>query len=244
MAMKRCWLPNLFTIANLFCGFLAMTFIVHAIEANSLAEAGTGAASNGWFVWAGLTICSAALFDALDGRIARALRVSSPFGKELDSLADVVSFGAAPALLVYEQVLRQHDLRGLWMGVAGLFVCCGAARLARYNISTANHRFFLGMPIPAAGLAVTGLAIYPSHIQPQVLAMIVLCVAVLMISTLRYPNPEYLLLDAPVPVRLLFLGLFVVAITNMRDWFFLLPVSYMVYGLVDNVMSALRPNEA
>lgn len=242
--MKRCWLPNLFTIANLFCGFLAMTFVVHAIESNSLTQAGSGASTNGWFLWAGLTICSAALLDALDGRIARVLQVSSPFGKELDSLADVVSFGVAPALLVYEQVLRQHELHGLWIGVAGLFVCCGAARLARYNVSSANRRFFLGMPIPAAGLAVTGLALYPSHMEPQVLALIVLGAAVLMISTLRYPNPEYLLLDAPFPIRILFLGLFLVAITNMRDWFFLLPVSYMVYGVVDNVVLALRPNAA
>ncbi len=239
--MKRCWLPNSLTIANLCCGFLAMTFIMHAVETD-LVGADTGTPSNTWFVWAGLTICFAALFDALDGRVARALHVHSLFGKELDSLADVVSFGAAPALLIYHHVLRDHQLRWLWMGVAGLFVCCGAARLARYNVSTTNHRFFLGMPIPAAGLAITGLAIYPSRIEPQVLAIIVLCVAVLMISTLRYPNPEYLLFDAPLPIRFLFLALFVVALGNLRDWFFLLPVSYMVYGVISNVVDALRPN--
>jgi CDP-diacylglycerol--serine O-phosphatidyltransferase len=242
MAMnKRCWFPNLLTVANLFCGFLAMVFIVHALEESSLGNASGG--SNGWFIWAALTICLAALFDMLDGRVARVLHVSSSFGKELDSLADVVSFGVAPALLIYEHVLRDHQLSWLWMGMAGLFVCCGAARLARYNVSGTSSRFFVGMPIPAAGLAVTGLAIYPSSIPLEALAVLVLCAAVLMISTLRYPNPEYLLFDAPLPVRGIFLLLFVVAISNIRDWFVLLPVSYMVYGLIDNIVHALRPHE-
>lgn len=242
---KRCWFPNLLTIANLFCGFLAMVFVIHAMEAGASVDADNGTGANGWFMWAALTICLAALFDALDGRVARALHVSSPFGKELDSLADVVSFGVAPALLVYELVLREDGLRNwLWMGIAGLFVCCGAARLARYNVSSKHSRLFVGMPIPAAGLAVTGLAIYPSRINPELLAIIVLLAAVLMISMLRYPNVEYLLFDAPPPVRLTFVLLFVIAVSNMRDWFFLLPVSYMVYGLVDNILHALRPHEA
>ena len=241
--MKRCWFPNLLTIANLFCGFLAMTFIVHAIETGAPVETSDASTGNAWFLWSALTICFAALFDALDGRLARALHVSSPFGKELDSLADVVSFGVAPALLIYEHVLREHIHSWLWMGVAGLYVCCGAARLARYNVSAPNGRFFVGMPT-AAGLAVPGLAIYPSLIQLEVLGIIMLGIAVLMISTLRYPNPEYLLFDAPVPVRIFFVLLFVIAISNMRDWFFLLPVSYMIYGVIDNVVEALRPNEA
>lgn len=241
---KRCWIPNLLTIGNLFCGFLAMTFVVHGVVAGSLAEAEGGSSANGWFIWAALTICIAALFDVLDGRVARALRVSSSFGKELDSLADVVSFGVAPALLIYEHVLREHALAWLWMGVAGLFVCCGAARLARYNVSGKNSRFFIGMPTPAAGLAITGLAIYPSRINLELLAILVLFAAVLMISTLRYPNIEYLLLDAPLPIRIVFLLLFVVAFTNVRDWFFIFPVSYMLFGLVYNVVHALRPNEA
>lgn len=240
---KRRWFPNLLTIGNLFCGFLATTFIVHAVATSWSMEGDSGAQVNSWFMWAALTICMAALFDMLDGRVARALNASSPFGKELDSLADVVSFGVAPALLMYEHVMREHALSWLWMAVAGLFVCCGAARLARYNVSGSSSRFFVGMPIPAAGLAVTGLAIYPSKINLELLAIIVLFAALLMISTLRYPNFEYLLFDAPLPVRVVFLPLFLIAITNVRDWFFLLPVSYMLFGLGYNIVHALRPHE-
>jgi CDP-diacylglycerol--serine O-phosphatidyltransferase len=99
---KRSWFPNLLTATNLFCGFMAVTFVVHATESDAVGE--------GWFRWAALTICLAALCDALDGRVARALRVSSPFGRELDSLSDIVSFGVAPALLVYEGFFRSFAL--------------------------------------------------------------------------------------------------------------------------------------
>jgi CDP-diacylglycerol---serine O-phosphatidyltransferase len=237
---KRCWFPNLLTTANLFCGFLAITFVVHAME--------PGAESLAWFRWAGFTICLAALCDALDGRLARKLRVSSPFGKELDSLADVVSFGVAPALLVYEGFFRDSSLPGysyslLWMIICGLFCCCGAARLARYNVTGSSGRFFTGMPIPAAGLTITGLALFPSQINQVLMAAIVLLAAFLMISTLRFPNFERLIFDAPLPIRMLFLSLFAVALVDLANWFFLLPLSYMAYGIMDNVITAIKPEE-
>lgn len=239
---KRCWFPNLLTTANLFCGFLAVTFVVHAME-----KEGTQGLS--WFMWAALTICLAALCDALDGRVARALRVSSPFGRELDSLADVVSFGVAPALLVYEAFFRDTTLPSssfsvLWMTIAGLYVCCGAARLARYNVVGSSGRFFTGMPIPAAGLTITGLAMFPARLNAALMALIVLFAAFLMISTLRFPNPEQLIFDAPLPVRLLLLGFFVIALVDPTNWFFLLPIAYVVYGLAENLIDALRPEEA
>ena len=233
---KRCWFPNGLTTANLFCGFLAILFVVHAME--------TGEAGRGWFIWAALTICLAALCDALDGRFARALDVSSPFGKELDSLADIVSFGAAPAVLVYEHVFRDDPLRVLWMALAGLFVCCGAARLARYNVGASNGRYFTGMPIPVAGLTITGLAIFPSRLSTALMAAVVLLCAFLMISTIRYPNLEQVIFDAPLPIRLLFMVIFIVGLIDLQDWFFLLPVSYTAYGLLWNMFEALRPGEA
>lgn len=238
---KRDWFPNVLTTANLFCGFLAVTFVVHAMEPGS-----QGAA---WFRWAALTICLAALCDGLDGRVARALRVSSPFGKELDSLADVVSFGVAPALLVYEGFFRDSTLAGysfpfLWMIIAGLFACCGAARLARYNVSGSSGRFFTGMPIPAAGLTITGLAMFPSRINQVLMAGIVLFAAFLMISTLRFPNWEQVVFDSPLPIRVLLLVLFVVALVDPTNWFFLLPISYTLYGLGANLVNAIRPREA
>lgn len=236
---KRCWFPNLLTTANLFCGFIAITLVVHAME--------TGIEGETSFHWAALTICLAALCDALDGRVARALRVSSLFGKELDSLSDVVSFGVAPALLVYEGFFRDNSLPGqwiLWVTISGLFVCCGAARLARYNISTTTGRFFTGMPIPAAGLTITGLAMFPSRLNAVLMAVIVLFAAFLMISTLRFPNPEQLIFDSPLAIRVALFGLFIIALIDPTNWFFLLPIAYMIYGLGGNIIDALRPEEA
>ena len=235
---KRCWFPNFLTTANLFCGFIAVLFVVHAKEFGGSPE------GRAWFVWAALTICLAALFDVLDGRLARVLHVASNFGKELDSLADIVSFGVAPAILLYEHAVQTDQWNVLWIGVCGLFVCCGAARLARYNLVGASGRFFLGMPIPAAGLTVTGLALFPSRLSTELMAVVVLGLGCLMISTLRYPNPEQLIFDAPLPIRLIFMGIFTVALVDLPEWFFLLPVSYMVYGLLWNAVDALRPGEA
>jgi len=234
--IKRYWFPNALTTANLFCGFVAILFVIHAVDA--------GNTSQNWYVWAALTICLAALCDALDGRLARSLNVSSLFGKELDSLADIVSFGVAPAVLVYEHVGQDERMRWLWIVLTGLFVCCGAARLARYNIAGSTGRFFTGMPIPAAGLTITGIAVFPSRLSVYLLAVVLLVCALLMISTLRYPSWDQLAVDAPIPIRVLFLSIFVVSVIWPRDWFFLLPVSYLFYGLVLNALGALRPGEA
>jgi len=236
---RRCWFPNFLTAANLFCGFMAVLFVVHAQTLN--AESGEG---DSWFVRAALTILLAALFDLLDGRAARALSVASPFGKELDSLADIVSFGVAPAMLVYEYMFQTEPLKLLWMAVCGLFVCCGAARLARYNVTGSNGRFFTGMPIPAAGLTIAGLAIFPSRLSTELIGFVVLLLAFLMISTLRYPNPAQILFAAPLPVRLLFIACFAVALVDLKNWFFVLPASYMAYGLVSNALAALHAREA
>ncbi len=238
---KRCWFPNLLTTVNLFCGFMAVTFVVHAME--------DGTSGPEWFRWAALTICLAGLCDLLDGRLARALHVSSLFGQELDSLADVVSFGVAPALLVYEGFFRdsavsEGSFSVLWLALSGLFVCCGAARLARYNVSGSSGRYFTGVPIPAAGLTLTGLAMFPARINTVLMAVIVLFAAFLMISTLRFPNLEQLIFDAPFPIRLLLFLFFVIALVDPQSWFFLLPISYLAYGLGGNLLDALRPREA
>lgn len=233
---KRCAFPNFLTAANLFCGFLAVTFVVHAMESGTEGEI--------WFRWAALTICVAALCDALDGHVARALRVSSPFGKELDSLADVVSFGVAPALIVYEGFFRGYPSTLVWMAISGLFVCCGAARLARYNVSGSVGHFFTGMPIPAAGLTITGLAMFPARLDANLMAVIVLVSAVLMISTVRFPNPEYVMFDSPLPIRIMLVSFLVIAVLDPHNWFFLLPVAYTVYGLGGNLLDVLRPREA
>lgn len=132
-------LPNAFTTAALFSGFFA---IVQAMNQN--------------FEWAAIAIFLAMVLDGMDGRVARLTNTQSAFGEQYDSLSDMTSFGVAPALVVYEWVLR--DL-GRW-GWAGAFVYCAAAamRLARFNanIGVVDKRFFQGLPSPAAAALVAG----------------------------------------------------------------------------------------
>ena len=132
-------LPNLFTTAGLFAGFYA---IVQAM--------------NGRFSDAAVAIFVAGLLDGLDGRVARMTRTQSEFGAEYDSLADMVSFGAAPALVLYEWALKDLDRFG-W--IAAFVYCAGAAlRLARFNvmIDVVDKRYFQGLPSPAAAALVAG----------------------------------------------------------------------------------------
>jgi CDP-diacylglycerol--serine O-phosphatidyltransferase len=148
------WLPNLFTVASLFSGFYA---IVQAM--------------NGRFETAAMAIFVSMVLDGLDGRVARLTHTQSAFGAELDSLADMVSFGVAPALVVYVWALQ--DFAGMqtvsWLGpwlttklgwiAAFIYCACAALRLARFNttLDIADKRFFQGLPSPAAACLVAGL---------------------------------------------------------------------------------------
>jgi len=137
-------LPNLVTLASIFCGFNAMRI---------LATPGAGAAD---LYRAAVLLVFAMLFDLLDGRVARMTKTQSAFGLQLDSLADVVSFGAAPALLVYQWVL--HRFPGPGLVTSFLFIACGAIRLARFNVLSSSEsgapvkpgRYIVGLPIPPA----------------------------------------------------------------------------------------------
>lgn len=132
-------LPNLFTLAALFSGFYA---IVMAI--------------NGRFDQSAMGVFSAMIFDSLDGRVARMTNTQSAFGEQMDSLADMVSFGAAPALIVYVWALKGL---GRWGWIAAFVYCaCAALRLARFNVNTAvvDKRYFQGLPSPAAAALVMG----------------------------------------------------------------------------------------
>jgi CDP-diacylglycerol--serine O-phosphatidyltransferase len=160
------WLPNLFTLAALFAGFYG---IVQAM--------------GGRYEQAAIAIFVAAVLDGLDGRIARLTRTQSAFGAELDSLSDMVSFGVAPALVVYVWALK--DFAGMatvaWLGpwlttklgwiAAFIYSACAALRLARFNttLDIADKRFFQGLPSPAAACLVAGLvwALDEYHIRGQ-----------------------------------------------------------------------------
>jgi len=159
--LKIYFLPNLLTAGNLFCGFVALTKIV---------EADISAGKYGEIKLALAFILLACIFDLFDGRVARMGGVESPFGREFDSLADLISFGAAPAFLVHRVVLhdvftseRFYHLEIGWF-IASIYLLCGAFRLARFNCLAAQAgsgggKEFLGFPIPSAAGLVASLTL-------------------------------------------------------------------------------------
>ena len=169
-------LPSLFTIGNLFLGFWAIVRTLH-----------------GQYAEAAPLVFWAILLDVLDGRIARMTGTTSEFGAELDSLADVVSFGVAPALLAYSWGFSTLPRVG-WL-VAFLFVVCGALRLARFNVqkSSVDGRYFVGLPIPAAAAPVAALVnVSPAPVDEKAHAVLWLSLLIilsfLMVSTFRYTS--------------------------------------------------------
>jgi CDP-diacylglycerol---serine O-phosphatidyltransferase len=167
-------LPTLFTVGNLFCGYLSLWCSIR-----------------GTFELAAVLIIAAGILDALDGRIARMTHSTSEFGEEYDSLADLVSFGVAPAVLAYSWGLSDFHRLG-WMA-SFLFVVCGSMRLARFNIQAhvVDKKYFVGLPIPAAAgtLAAVVLAT-PERLVSRVwmggLLVLTILLSYLMISTIRY----------------------------------------------------------
>lgn len=159
-------LPNLLTLTNLFCGCIAITFILNsqpylaAVNGMEYWVVGTEQA-----YWGSIFILAAAVADLLDGFAARALKVFSPIGKDLDSLADIVSFGVAPSMIFFKMLWASYmsqqdalDASMVFMAPAFLIACFGALRLARFNITAASQSSsFLGMPIPAVGIFAASL---------------------------------------------------------------------------------------
>src|SRR5216683_8051715 len=156
--LKIYFLPNLLTAGNLFCGFVALTKIVEAdVDKNNFYQQITLALG---------FILLACIFDLFDGRVARMGGVESPFGREFDSLADLISFGAAPAFLVHRVVLKNvfEGQTGLGWFIASIYLLCGAFRLARFNCLSAQasgggSKDFLGFPIPSAAGLVASLTL-------------------------------------------------------------------------------------
>ena len=178
-------LPNLFTVSSIFCGFYAMTLC-------------TGDATPSQLYQAALAIFFGMFFDAFDGRVARLTKTQSLFGQELDSLADVISFGAAPALLMWKWALSGLGIIGVFIAFA--FAACGALRLARFNVlairseSGGGGSFFVGMPIPFAACGTISMVIAFQNARGGTLpdearwpvAGVVIFLALLMVSTVRY----------------------------------------------------------
>jgi len=169
-------LPSLLTTAGLFCGFYSII-----------------AAVRGDFLTAAIAIMAANVFDILDGRVARVTKTTSQFGVEYDSLSDLVAFGVAPAILVYQWALRPWGTWG-WLA-ASLYVTCGALRLARFNVQYDNveKRHFIGLPIPAAAEMIASCVLLYYFVGGQgmtqehlVVLLLVYALAALMVSNVRY----------------------------------------------------------
>ena len=195
-------LPTLFTVGNLFCGYSSVVL-----------------SARGDVTQAALLIILAGILDGLDGRIARLTRTTSEFGLQFDSLADIVSFGVAPALLAYHWSLAPYGRLG-WL-IAFIFVVCAAMRLARFNIQHGrdDKRFFAGLPSPmAAGTLACVVFAFPRP-DPTgwvlvACALLVAAAALLMISRFRYRSFKEL------------------DLRNRRSYIYVLPVAAMLVAVV------------
>lgn len=183
-------LPSSITMASIFCGFSSVVMSINA----------AGATPERYFLWAAGLLVLAGVFDGLDGRVARATNTATEFGVQLDSLADVVSFGMAPAILAYRYGffhLGIHDshLRAAGWAACFVFTACGALRLARFNIQVGavDSRYFVGLPIPAGAACVAAVIIWhptPPDLATQAywFAAELFLLGLLMVSTLRFPS--------------------------------------------------------
>jgi CDP-diacylglycerol--serine O-phosphatidyltransferase len=248
--LKIYFLPNLMTAGNLFCGFVALTKIVQAdLSDNNFKDIRVAL----------LFILLACIFDLFDGRLARMGGQESPFGREFDSLADIISFGVAPAFLVHRVVLRDvfaaHPQVG-WL-IASIYLVCGAYRLARFNClaaqaGTGGGKDFLGFPIPAAAGMVASLTWllmwmgdhgwlderFNKSIWRFALPVILLFLSWMMVSEVKYPTFKTFDLKATRTfTKTLGAGLVIGSIVIFQEKMLIvvLPlffVSYLIYGFV------------
>jgi len=243
--LKIYFLPNLLTAGNLFCGFVALTKIVEAkLETGDFQQIKVALGF----------ILLACIFDLFDGRVARMGGVESPFGREFDSLADLISFGAAPAFLVHRVVLKDvfevHAELG-WF-IASIYLICGAFRLARFNCLAAQSpgggsKDFLGFPIPSAAGLVASLTLLIIQLNEKdksigkwgfLLAGVLLFLSAMMVSTVKYPSFKSLGLRSTSTftkalIAALLLGL--VLVLQEKILFYVLPALftlYLVYGFI------------
>lgn len=249
--LKIYFLPNLLTAGNLFCGFVALTKIVEAdLSTGNFTEIKLAMAF----------ILAACVFDLFDGRVARMIGADSPFGREFDSLADLISFGAAPAFLVHRIVLKDvfgDQYAEIGWFIASIYLVCGAFRLARFNCLATmpgggGGKEFLGFPIPSAAALVTSLTFFMiwlneigwmeekfSHSRWRyLLPILMLFLSWMMVSRVKYPSFKVLNLRTTrsfpgMLIAILLLGSIVVS--KGKVLMFILPLfftAYLIYGFI------------
>ena len=213
-------LPSLFTTGNVFCGFYAFVAVL-----------------NEQFYFAAWAIVAGMIFDGLDGRIARLTKTTSAFGEQYDSLADIITFGMAPAFLAYSWVLKPFGRLG-WMA-AFLFLLCAALRLARFNVTKPEIRseHFVGLPSPASAVVIASIVIafedlFATRMNPFIMVMVVYALAFLMVSNIKYPAfKRFDFKKRVVFSRFLFVILFIYVLATIpRVALFILGITYAIIG--------------
>lgn len=266
-ASRIYFLPNLMTAGNLFCGFAA---VIKCIQARLLTDGGEYLALHPHQSWMTLytqavwLILAAVIFDSLDGRLARMGGRTSLFGAEFDSLADVVSFGMTPALMVFFLILAPREdyqwFRELGWIVAFIYLLCGAVRLARFNVITnpllhrdqaESSKDFVGLPIPAAAGTVASLVLLLLNVSANArelrqltiaLPLILILVSFLMVSTIRYPSFKQVNWETRTRFRtfvFVFVGIVLVVRLQEVALFFLF-LGYISYGLFTHYQRGVR----
>ena len=233
--MNLAWIPNSLTMGNLLCGFISVIFSSHG-------------SSQGYLI-AALLILGAALLDGLDGPVARALKVESELGKELDSLADCVTFGVAPGYLAYKAYLaglmvpifgRPIDF-GIF--VASIFPICAAYRLARFNVNHAPDSF-RGLPSPVAGIIIALIPLCSRNVEiPRlVFALCFSLVGLLMVSTFKYSKPQASAIKRFMGIKLLFfILLLVLLVLLLKEWAVFVVISlYILSGILSFIIQFIQ----
>lgn len=235
-------LPNLFTLSSIFCGFYSIVVCASNPSADDLHRAA-------------LLIVFAMFFDTIDGRVARLTRTQSAFGVQIDSLADAVSFGVAPGLLVHRWALSD-------LGFAGVLICfafaaCGVIRLARFNVLTTDPRgtpqkpgkYIVGLPIPTAAGVLVSLVVANHAVEGQLMAMkpviagVTLGLSALMVSTIKFRSFKDLRLNArTIAFVVVALGSSIAIAVVYHPTFALvwLLASYVLIGMVETAIALGR----
>lgn len=235
-------LPNLLTILNMFFGFFAVVYSI-----------------NGNFTWAAYAIVVGAIFDQLDGRVARATNSTSRFGAELDSLSDLITFGMAPGLMLFLWSLEPFGRLG-WLA-SFFYVACGALRLARFNVQsdTLEKGYFQGLPIPmAAGIVASSVLAFEDleldAARHWGLLAMTFGLGFVMVSTFRYRSFKDVDFRNRLPFRYLIIGVFVLAMVAIRPetTLFVLFITYATLGAIFGIwrlgrrpakLKAFTPND-
>lgn len=216
--------PNLFTAGSLFAAFLCVTYCF-----------------KGQFQAAALSIFLSAVLDGLDGKVARLTNTASQFGVEFDSLADMVAFGLAPAVLAWTWQLEAYGKFGT--AVSFLFVACAALRLARFNVDVAvvSKRFFIGLPSPAAGCTLAAFVVFVPYLPefmhaalPHLTLFICILAPLLMVSRVRYFSFKEYGFVKEHPFSVLVAAMFILILLFSAPFFFMFIVIfvYIVSGIV------------